>query len=91
MNELEALKHGDLVSRFRYLYVTKLKKYRFMRRLRDFYGTDLAESLFLVVAFIPVMVFLLVMWPFMYWQAMRDQKEYSKLYENREHGWGPPT
>lgn len=84
---LEGLKHGDYIDRLQYFYITRLKKFTLIRWVKEFLFRKPIEIVMLYIAGVVCLLILLVVWPFLYWKAKRDQEAYQIQYENRDTGW----
>lgn len=78
----------DFIQRWLYhFYSTRLKKFSLIRTAKEIVFSPAGDLILFCIFIIPLAVGLIFAAPFLYWEAMREQREYQRLYENRDTGW----
>lgn len=89
--ELEQLKHGDFIHRFRYFYVTRLRNYWVFRTMRKAVNSDIGSLIVCMIIAIPCVIYLCFVIPYGLWKHRKENRAIDKAMEadyiNRDRGW----
>lgn len=82
--KFDHLKSGDLYDRVRFIYLTKLKRFTWIRKTREFIASPTGVRIQMFFLLVPCLIIIALWMPILWWQEKRDEKW---LREHMDKSW----
>lgn len=84
MDKFHHLKSGDCYDRLRYIYLTKLKRFAWIRKIREFISSPTGKFIQMFFLFVPCLIILFIWLPILW---VREKRQDKWLREHMDDGW----